>query len=177
MRRSPKAHGFTLVELLLVICIVSLLGLLGFPAFGFLRKKAAGAVCLSNMRTIGTSLNLYLTDHNGVWPQVPLGDLDREEAEAKWWENTMREYGLGRKHWICPVDTPLKKPGIIDGTDEFVSSYAVTPFDEYPGTAYRWKQPWIIERASFHGSKDGPNMYMPDGTFTQGMAMPIPGVP
>src|SRR4051812_243511 len=81
-RRCLSPHAFTLVELLLVMSIVSLLALIAFPAYGFLRKKAAGAVCISNLRTIGTSLNLYLTDHNAVWPQAPFLDFDNEEQEA-----------------------------------------------------------------------------------------------
>lgn len=176
MRRPANPPGFTLIELLLVLTVVALLLSISLPAFGYLRSKAANAACVGNLRGIGAALTLYLQDHNNIWPQVPESVFDIEEDESMWWETTMKEYDLARKHWMCPADVQKNKPpGQTLGKDEFISSYAVTLFDELPHTAYRWKQPWVIERASFHNSKDGPNMLMPDGSIAQGMAFPVPG--
>ncbi|MCE9520447.1 MAG: type II secretion system GspH family protein [Verrucomicrobia bacterium] len=174
MRRPAISSGFTLIELLLVMTIVALLLTISFPAFSYLKNRAANAACTANLRGIGTGLTLYLQDHDNIWPQVPESVFDREQDESMWWEATLREYGVARKDWICPADTLQKQPGRVQNKDEFISSYAVTLFDELPQTAYRWKQPWVIERGSPHGSLNGPNMVMPDGSIAQGLAMPVP---
>ncbi len=48
-------------------------------------------------------------------------------------------------------------------------------FDEYPNTAFRWKQPWALERMGAHGISRGGNLLMPDGTIQEGYAFPSAG--
>ncbi len=167
--RSPK--GFTLVELLLVTCILALLAAISFPLFGVLRKKAGLAGCIGNMRLIGVSLNVYLQEHNMTWPQEPTGGFTDETEMWRWWEHVMADYGVARKHWICPSDAASNTPENLGG-NTFTGSYVPTMFDEYPNTAFRWKQPWLIERAGYHGGTRGPNMLMPDGSVTEGVSLP-----
>lgn len=165
------SKGFTLIELLLVMSIMALLATLSFPLFGALRKRAGLAGCIGNMRLIGVSLNVYLQEHNMTWPQEPSAGFAEETEMWKWWEQTMTEYGVARKHWICPSDAGANNEKNLGG-DTFFGSYVPTNFDEYPNTAFRWKQPWLIERAGYHGGTRGPNMLMPDGTVTEGISLP-----
>lgn len=66
---APR-RGFTLVELLVVIGIIAVLIGILLPTLNRAREAAKRTQCLSNLRQIGTLLNMYANAHNG---QVPLG--------------------------------------------------------------------------------------------------------
>lgn len=63
-----QKKGFTLIELLVVIAIIAVLAAILFPVFAKAREQARAASCLSNLKEIGTALQMYLGD-NGE--QVP----------------------------------------------------------------------------------------------------------
>jgi len=69
-------RGFTLVELLVVIAILAVLAALLFPAFARARAAARQTQCLSNLKQIGTSLGLYMADHDDLFPHA-LDPTDR----------------------------------------------------------------------------------------------------
>jgi prepilin-type N-terminal cleavage/methylation domain-containing protein/prepilin-type processing-associated H-X9-DG protein len=62
---SAKANGFTLLELLVVIAIVALLMAALLPALHGARKRARAVVCRTHLKQWGTTLALYLEDHEG----------------------------------------------------------------------------------------------------------------
>ena len=58
-------RGFTLVELLVVVAVVSVLAGLLLPALARSRAVAGSGRCLSNQRQLGLSAQLYWDDHGG----------------------------------------------------------------------------------------------------------------
>lgn len=60
--RNHRHHGFTLIELLVVVAIIALLISVLLPSLSQAREQAKSAVCLSNLRSIGTSMNTYAND-------------------------------------------------------------------------------------------------------------------
>lgn len=68
MSHIRRSSAFTLIEILVVIAIVSILAAILFPVFASAKHSAKRAVCLSNMRQIGTAFMLYLNDYDDVMP-------------------------------------------------------------------------------------------------------------
>lgn len=175
MRKNPSARGYTLLEMLIVIAIVALLATISFPVFGKFRNMAGYASCLANLRILHVGFNTYMQDHEGVWPQIPEGGYDDEDKEWEWWHDQLKNYGVARNHWVCPADDSNRGLSEVqNGHLVHSSSYIPTLFDEAPNTAFRWNQPWVLERGGFHKKTQGPNMLMPDGTIIQGPAMIAP---
>ena len=67
-RQSPSQHGFTLVELLVVIGIIALLISILLPALGKARHAANTLVSLSNLHSIMQSVHVYASQNNGYFP-------------------------------------------------------------------------------------------------------------
>ena len=88
-------HGFTLVELLVVIGIIALLISILMPALSRAREAANQVACASNMRQWATSLVAYSTDNRGWLPMFgQTYALDGPEPTL-WW-NTLAPY-LGKQ--------------------------------------------------------------------------------
>jgi prepilin-type N-terminal cleavage/methylation domain-containing protein len=67
--RIPEGRtGFTLVELLVVIGIVSLLAALLMPALGRAKSKAKTILCASNQKQWGLATTMYLDDNRDTVP-------------------------------------------------------------------------------------------------------------
>jgi len=61
-------HGFTLVELLVVIAVISLLLSILVPSLGKARSMAKRTVCASNLRQIDLAVRLYLNAYDDTYP-------------------------------------------------------------------------------------------------------------
>jgi len=151
MRRNSlrlRNPGFTLLEILTVLVVISILATMVFASYVSLREKARRAACVNNLLNLHVSMDSYLTDHDGLWPQIPSGNLgDPNYAIA--WVNVLRPYKLAEINWICPsVQAALgvnyvKYPRL---------DYLPTPFGTQTREAYQHgTQPWFVERADIHG--------------------------
>ncbi|MGB7158316.1 MAG: prepilin-type N-terminal cleavage/methylation domain-containing protein [Tepidisphaeraceae bacterium] len=67
MSRAHR-HGFTLVELLVVIGIIAVLISLLLPALSRAREHSKRAVCLSNLRQMATAAINYAANNKGMLP-------------------------------------------------------------------------------------------------------------
>jgi len=176
-QNSTRANrGITLIEILIVITIVGILTTLAIPSYQWLRDRASFAGCVSRLRIMHVGLSLYMQDHDMLWPQMPTGPehtFPSENAEWEWWYNQLKGYGVDRTHWHCPGDDDYAEAADKEkNIDEYRSSYIPTAFEGTPNVAFRWKQPWVIERGGFHYKNKGANMLMPDGTVVQGPPIP-----
>ncbi len=61
-------RGFTLVELLVVVAIISILAALLMPALKSARDSSKGIVCMNNLKQMMIAVNLYVADNNGCFP-------------------------------------------------------------------------------------------------------------
>ena len=85
--------GFTLIELLVVVSIIALLVSILLPALSKAREQAKRAVCLSNVKGLGTATVMYATDnddwlmpHPSCWSD-PWADVRviGHPSNPSWW--------------------------------------------------------------------------------------------
>src|SRR5437588_1790750 len=85
LRAARARHGFTLVELLVVVAIIALLAGILMPVFAQAREKGRQTYCLSNLRQMGAAMMLYTEDHDGFYPPA-VGRVGRRPVgfDASW---------------------------------------------------------------------------------------------
>ena len=121
-RRLPL-HGFTLIEVLVVIAIIALLSAIVMPALKKARQTAQGIVCLAHIRAYGSANLMYSVEEDGKavwqpWLQTPaflkilgLDDLQIEENMNSW---GTAPFG---KKYICPASEVARR-GRVDLSDD-----------------------------------------------------------
>lgn len=67
-RGTTQKSGFTLIELLVVIAIIAILAAILFPVFARARAAALASGCQSNLKQIGTAVNMYTQDYEETYP-------------------------------------------------------------------------------------------------------------
>jgi hypothetical protein len=94
-----RATGFTYVELLVVLGIISILIALIVPVIGKSRATAQSVYCLSQLRQISAGLFQYAADNDRRLPD-PF-------AIQTSWEQLVRRYVPGGTAFHCPGDSEL----------------------------------------------------------------------
>ena len=61
-------RGFTLIELLVVIAVIAILAGILFPVFARARDAALQTQCISNLRQLGVSIQMYADDYDEKFP-------------------------------------------------------------------------------------------------------------
>jgi prepilin-type N-terminal cleavage/methylation domain-containing protein/prepilin-type processing-associated H-X9-DG protein len=144
--RIPKSrHGFTLVELLVVIATVAILAATLVSALGMTNPRSKGLLCLDNKRQLILAWQMYATDNSGKIVQNFHGAAAANANNAPWvlgwltWDaspdntNTLlisddrfaklaRYASQPRKIYKCPSDTYLSSVQISRAWTERVRS-------------------------------------------------------
>lgn len=98
-RRRP---GFSLIELLVVIGVITLLVGLLLPTLERARQAAKRAGCLSNLRQLGIGLQAYRADYDDELPIVPTLPVDPFSPSIT---EALDDYlSQQASAWRCPAD-------------------------------------------------------------------------
>lgn len=114
------SRAFTLVEMLIAICIVGVLAMLTVTGMGALTRRAQDTKCESNLRQIYLALSAYAMDHGGEYPAVR--DIGPPQV---YWYMALASYAGGEV-----------KPG-----KTFGDSRSIAPIFRCPGAKADFKAP------------------------------------
>ena len=103
-----RQRAFTLIELLVVIAIIAILAAILFPVFAQAKTAAKKTSSLSNMRQIGTALNLYLNDFDDTTPALYYYDPNNLSLASTqgfyYWPTLLLPYTKSEEIFLCPAD-------------------------------------------------------------------------
>ncbi|RJP22059.1 MAG: prepilin-type N-terminal cleavage/methylation domain-containing protein [Candidatus Omnitrophota bacterium] len=72
---KTKYHAFTLIELLIVVAIIGILAAIAVPNFLNAQMRAKVSRCVSDMKALHTSMELYFLDNNSYPPDFDSGQV------------------------------------------------------------------------------------------------------
>ena len=136
LRKLP-AMGFTLVEMLLVLVILSILGAIVYPHFGSQGQRARRVGASTQIQTFRTALSRYEME-NDRYPESHAGltALIERPREARNWRGPYLDGALPKDPWgneylyVCPgthnresYDLWSAGPDGISGTDDDVRNW------------------------------------------------------
>jgi prepilin-type N-terminal cleavage/methylation domain-containing protein/prepilin-type processing-associated H-X9-DG protein len=70
-KSTLRNHGFTLVELLVVMAVIAILAAMLLPVLSRARSDGKRVACVSNLREIGIAIRNYSSDYRGMIPYGP----------------------------------------------------------------------------------------------------------
>lgn len=133
--QAPVGHtpsaGFTLVELLVVVAIISLLAALLFPVFVRAREKARQCACVSNLRQVSLALLQYAQDNDDRCPP-----FYRPDANA-YWPDSVAPYVEG------PGTTARRRDRIFVCPSAPFDTAAAAGLPGSLGTSYGLSDNWL----------------------------------
>lgn len=169
LHRRPS--GFTLVELLVVMGIVTILVTVIFALFSPARAKARSAKCQSNLRQIGLAFAQYTQDFNNHYPRngwcpswAPgcTGAHSATPVSPTLWFHAVDAYTKNSEVYNCPDATQW--PQKTDALGKWIYSSAAS----YGWNVYTLNG--VRESTPYHGV-DAAKVEDPAGTILVGDAM------
>lgn len=124
---KPRRHGFTLIEVLVVMAILGLLTAVLLPVIWKARDAGRSAACASNLKQIGLALSLYTQDNNTRYPpaisSAVVGGVARRTRP---WRELIQPYLSERRGGSDAIACPEAEPvGNLEAAREGVGGYAI----------------------------------------------------
>lgn len=143
-----RPHGFTLVELLIVISIIALLAAILFPVFSRVRENARRSSCQSNLKQIGLGILQYTQDYDEIMPN----GFSSNDVTDTWTDYSTGEQNTNNYKWMDAVYPYVKSEQVFvcpSATKVIVGSSSTT----YVPNAFKLRSGASVTGAS------GTNLY------------------
>jgi prepilin-type N-terminal cleavage/methylation domain-containing protein/prepilin-type processing-associated H-X9-DG protein len=99
-----SSRGFTLIEILVCLAVISLLAAILLPVLGRVRENGRRAACSSNLKQIALSFSQYLQDSDGRYPPDGTTPVDG-------WALGLQPYLRSESIFQCPSDDETAPAG------------------------------------------------------------------
>ena len=162
-----KKH-FTLIELLVVIAIIAILAAILLPALQSARARAQGTTCVNNLKQLGTTGNMYLSDNRNWWPsrQVEPDKWDKVKRTGSWVlclsygkylpeADSLTIKSSTRPGWLSCPSIELKNDSKTTNKDKDMQTYA-SVYSNYSGMGLPLSNP-NFSRGYHNGREPGAN--------------------
>lgn len=141
---QPAARrAFTLIELLVVIAIIAILAAMLLPVLAKAKARAHRTQCMSGMRQLALGFNLWLTDHNDMYPPAAVATGDYQYQMS--WDDYIHRYIGGT---ASEEDLLVGATGFASGQPERTPKILRCPADkiEFP-KAEAWLNNFAARRS------------------------------
>ena len=126
LQRGRVAGGFTILEMLMVVAIITVLFGMGMAGFDRMKRQARSHQCVGKLRSLGTALNLYLGENNLMMPKLAAA-VD-EKKDSSYYEKNKDE--------LPPLDIVLLK--YVNSEEDFRCPADHQRLWEQTGCSYFW---------------------------------------
>ena len=126
-----KVWKFTLIELLVVIAIIAILAAMLLPALSAARERARSAQCLSNLKQLALSAQLYATDNNSQAISLV------KTSSGNYWSEWFIRYDYIQDTEAAPFACPSLEPFGYDKTDSSRHYYTYSSRGRNPTPAWK----------------------------------------
>lgn len=107
-----KRTAFTLIELLVVIAIIAILAAILFPVFARAKEAAQATTSLSNVKQIGTAMQIYIADYDDTFPirRFAVLNPDNSVRGEMSWKQVTHPYARNTDIYRDPVNPASQYP-------------------------------------------------------------------
>ncbi len=157
--------GFTLIEILIALGIISALAALAFPVFSKVKEKSRYATCTGNLEQLALATQQYVQDNDGVFPLgYNLASIRPPKEPRILWHHRLRPYVKTHSVYFCPT----------------MSSLAPWSYSEFESSNYTYNYSSLNKRNFFAG-ENSPNheatVQFPSTTFLNTESVGLPPNP
>ena len=150
-----RIHGFTLIELIVVIIIIGVLSSVAVPAYNSYLEQSKNKANKALEQTINSAIEMHYTEY-GEYPK-----LGNAYPGFIAWNAQGEMWGVGSRHTLYPPDigTLIKSlfrtiPQNAFCKADYQSTHAIAPFNVKGKT---WEEIWPLE---IPGGQDWPGQIM-----------------